>query len=111
MKLRGYLQEMMIVWLIWEFAESPHDLRNLMRAWLAGSWVLAILTIVKFRDPLVSGQRSRFASPPWGRIRTMSPDFSTSAFRSPRFCSTARRDGPASCWPRDFFPLVSHPSC
>ncbi|MGA7243011.1 MAG: O-antigen ligase family protein [Terracidiphilus sp.] len=48
MKARGYVQEMMIVWLIWEIAESPCDLRNLMRAWLAGSWVLAILTIVNF---------------------------------------------------------------
>src|ERR1700692_3426691 len=25
MKLRGYLQEMMIVWLVWEFVDSPHD--------------------------------------------------------------------------------------
>ena len=48
MKLRGYLQEMMIVWLIWEFAESHDDLRNLMRVWLAGSWVLAILTIANY---------------------------------------------------------------
>jgi O-antigen ligase len=48
MKLRGYLQEMMIVWLIWEFAENPDDLRNLMRVWLAGSWVLAILTIANY---------------------------------------------------------------
>ena len=48
LKLRGYLQEMMIVWLIWEFAESPDDLRNLMRVWLAGSWVLAILTIANY---------------------------------------------------------------
>jgi len=48
MKLRGYLQEMMIVWLIWEFVESSDDLRNLMRVWLAGSWVLAILTIANY---------------------------------------------------------------
>lgn len=48
MKLRGYPQEIMIVWLIWEFADSAHDLRSLMRAWLAGSWVLAILTIANF---------------------------------------------------------------
>ncbi len=48
MKLRGYLQEMMIVWLVWEFADSPHDLRSLLRAWLAGSWVLAVLTIANF---------------------------------------------------------------
>ena len=47
-KLRGYLQEMMIVWLVWEFADSPQDLRSLMRVWLAGSWVLAALTIANF---------------------------------------------------------------
>ena len=45
LKLRGYFQEMMLVWLVWELMETPGDLRNLMRAWLAGSWVLAILTI------------------------------------------------------------------
>ena len=100
----------MIVWLIWEFAESPDDLRNLMRAWLAGSWVLAILTIANFAsfDP---GQRIRFDSPPSGRIRTMSHVFLTSDFRSPRFCSTAGKDGPANCWLRDIFRLVSHAFC
>ena len=30
-KLRGYFQEMMIVWLVWEFAESPRDLRALLQ--------------------------------------------------------------------------------
>lgn len=44
-KLRAYFQVMMPVWLIWEFAESPQDLRALLRAYLAGSWVLAVLTI------------------------------------------------------------------
>jgi O-antigen ligase len=48
MKLRGYLQEMMIVGLVWEFTDSPHDLRSLLRAWLAGSWVLALLTVANF---------------------------------------------------------------
>jgi O-antigen ligase len=47
-KLRGYFQEMMLVWLVWEFLETARDLRNLMRAWIAGSWVLAILTIANF---------------------------------------------------------------
>jgi O-antigen ligase len=49
-KLRGYFQEMMIVWLVWEFAESPRDLRWLLRVFLAGSWVLAILTLADFRS-------------------------------------------------------------
>jgi O-antigen ligase len=62
-KLRSYFQEMMIVWLIWEFGESPRDLRNLMRAWLAGSWVLAILTIANFAFfDLSSGEQMRFAA-------------------------------------------------
>jgi len=57
-KLRGYFQEMMLVWLVWELLETPADLRNLLRAWLAGSWVLAILTIANFvmNDPALSGQ-------------------------------------------------------
>jgi O-antigen ligase len=44
-KLRGYVQEMMIVWLLWEFADTPRDLQAIVRAWLAGSTVLAALTI------------------------------------------------------------------
>jgi O-antigen ligase len=47
-KLRGYFQEVMIVWLVWEFAESPTHLRDLLRAYIAGSWVLAALTIENF---------------------------------------------------------------
>jgi len=47
-KIRGYFQEVMIVWLIWEFAESPCDLRALLRAYVAGSWVLAALTVANF---------------------------------------------------------------
>jgi len=47
-RLRAFIQEMMIVWLIWEFAETPEDLRNLLRAWVAGSLVLAVLTLVDF---------------------------------------------------------------
>ena len=39
-KLRGYFQEMMLAWLVWEFVESPGDLRNLMRHGLLdrGCW-------------------------------------------------------------------------
>jgi O-Antigen ligase len=44
-RLRGYFQVIMPVWLIWEFAETPEDLRDLLRAWIAGSWVLAVLTV------------------------------------------------------------------
>ena len=50
-RLRGYFQVMMPVWLIWEFAESPEDLRDLLRAYVAGSWVLAVLTIASLASP------------------------------------------------------------
>jgi len=44
--IRGYFQVMMVVWLVWEFVESPSDLRALLRAFVAGSWLLAVLTVV-----------------------------------------------------------------
>ena len=47
-RLRAYFQEMMVVWLVWEFAESAEDLRALLRAFVAGSWVLAALTVASF---------------------------------------------------------------
>jgi O-antigen ligase len=46
--LRGYAQEMMLVWLVWEFVETAGDLQVLLRAWLGGSWLLVILTIAGF---------------------------------------------------------------
>jgi O-antigen ligase len=57
-KLRGYFQELMIVWLVWEFAESAGDLRALLRATVAGSWVLALLTVANFAsaDAMASEQ-------------------------------------------------------
>jgi O-antigen ligase len=57
-RLRGYFQEMMIVWLIWEFAESPRDLRALLRAYVAGSWVLAALTVANLAsaEAMAAGQ-------------------------------------------------------
>jgi O-antigen ligase len=53
----------MIVWLVWEIAVSANDLRALLRAVIAGSWVLALLTVANFAsvDALVSGQ-TRFAA-------------------------------------------------
>lgn len=55
-RLRGYFQEMLIVWLIWEFADSAAQLRALLRAWVAGSSILAILTLVTLFSPQTSGQ-------------------------------------------------------
>lgn len=61
--LRGYAQEMMLLWLVWEFVETAANLRVLLRAWLAGSWILAILTIAGF-SLAVSGdvEQIRFAA-------------------------------------------------
>jgi O-antigen ligase len=61
-KLRAYFQEMMIVWLVWEFADTPADLRNLLRATVAGSWVLAALTLLAFRSPESIANQIRFAA-------------------------------------------------
>jgi O-antigen ligase len=57
-KLRGYPQELMIVWLVWEFAENPRNLRSLLRAYVAGSWVLVALTLASFSSPdaITAGQ-------------------------------------------------------
>jgi O-antigen ligase len=57
-KMRGYFQEMMIVWLVWEFAESPRDLRFLVQAYVAGAWVLAALTLANFSsaEAIAAGQ-------------------------------------------------------
>lgn len=62
-KLRGYFQEMMIVWLAWEFAETPADLRALLRVTVAGCWVLALLTLHAFYTPEISvAEQVRFAA-------------------------------------------------
>jgi O-antigen ligase len=61
-RMRGYFQEMMIVWLVWEFAESAGDLRALMRAYVAGSWVLAVLTLANFATAEAVAEQIRFAA-------------------------------------------------
>jgi O-antigen ligase len=62
-KMRAYFQEMMIVWLVWEFAESPRDLRWLLRAYVAGSWVLAVLTLANFGSPeAIAAGQTRFVA-------------------------------------------------
>jgi O-antigen ligase len=62
-RMRAYFQVMMTVWLVWEFAETPGDLRWLLRAFVAGSWVLALLTLANFASPaaIAEGQ-VRFAA-------------------------------------------------
>jgi O-antigen ligase len=62
-RMRGFFQEMMVVWLVWEFAESPGDLRALMRATVAGSWVLAVLTLASFATAeAIASDQIRFAA-------------------------------------------------
>jgi len=62
-KIRGYFQEMMIVWLVWEFVGTPASLRALLRATVAGSWVLAVLTLAVFRSAeVIAANQIRFAA-------------------------------------------------
>jgi O-antigen ligase len=61
-KLRGYFQEVLVVWLVWEFAESAGDLRALLRATVAGSWVLALLTLANFATAEALANQIRFVA-------------------------------------------------
>jgi O-antigen ligase len=62
-KLRSLFQEMMVVWLVWEFAETPDELRGLLRAYVAGSWVLAVLSLSNFASAeAVAAQQIRFVA-------------------------------------------------
>ena len=60
-RLRAYFQVIVPVWLIWEFCDTPMDFRDLLRAYVAGSWVLAILTIANFAS-LDTAAQVRFAA-------------------------------------------------
>jgi hypothetical protein len=59
--LRGYAQEFILVWLLWELAHSPNDLRNVLRAYVAGASVVAVLTIGSFVFS-TSAEQVRFAA-------------------------------------------------
>ena len=62
-KIRAYFQVMMAVWLIWEIAETAEDLRALLRAFVAGCWVLASLTFTDFASgSVVAAEQIRFAA-------------------------------------------------
>ena len=63
LKLRGFSQEFMIVWLAWDLVDTPGQLRWLCRAWVAGSWILALLTLADFVSAnSVGGYQIRFAA-------------------------------------------------
>lgn len=62
-ELRSYFQELMIVWLAWEFIETPRALRHLLRALILGCWVLAILNYIDFSSPAsIAAGEYRFAA-------------------------------------------------
>ncbi|HTJ29839.1 MAG TPA: O-antigen ligase family protein, partial [Acidobacteriaceae bacterium] len=64
-KMRAYLQVMAATWLVWEIAETPEDLRRVLRALVAGCGVLAALTVMNFASTSVLGQmatQARFAA-------------------------------------------------
>ena len=62
-KIRAYFQEMMILWLAWEFVDSPADLRSMLRAAVAGSWILALLTLASLRSlDAAAAAQIRFAA-------------------------------------------------
>jgi len=56
--LRGYAQEMMLVWLVWELVADSKCLLVLLRSWLAGTFVLAALTITSLilSNPMATDQ-------------------------------------------------------
>jgi O-antigen ligase len=62
-KMRGYAQQMMILWLVWEFVSDQREVRAILQMWLAGSWVLAALTIADLSSAaaITTGQ-VRFAA-------------------------------------------------
>jgi O-antigen ligase len=59
-RLPGYLQELMIVWLVGELIDSKDDLHNLFRAWVAGCAVLAGLTLSSAVLALRGAEQVRF---------------------------------------------------
>jgi O-antigen ligase len=61
-KIRAYFQVMMVVWIIWELGDTAEHLRWLMRAFVAGCWVLAVLTIVNYALATDGGEQIRFVA-------------------------------------------------
>jgi O-antigen ligase len=54
---------MMIVFLVWEFADNASDVRSLLRVFVAGEWVLALLTLYNFSSPeAIAAGQMRFAA-------------------------------------------------
>jgi O-antigen ligase len=47
-KARAYFQVMMVVWIAWEFANLPRRLHGLLLAFVAGCWILTLLTLLNY---------------------------------------------------------------
>jgi len=103
-KIRGYFQEMMIVWLMWEFVDTPANLRSVLRAAVAGSWVLALLTLAAFSSPeaIASGQ-VRFAA--YGQDPNEVARFLDLGFPLAALLVNCERRWPARLLALGFFPL------
>ncbi len=63
-KIRAYFQVMMVVWIGWEFLETPAHARHFLRAILLGSILLALLTLFNFTSVATTAviQQSRFTA-------------------------------------------------
>jgi O-Antigen ligase len=61
-KMRAYFQVMMVVWIVWEVAKTPRHLRGMLRALVAGCWVLAILTWLAWSSASMVAGQVRFAA-------------------------------------------------
>ncbi len=103
-KIRGFFQEMMIVWLMWELVDTPADLRALLRATLAGSWVLAFLTLAAFSSPeAVAAGQVRFAA--YGQDPNDVARFLDLGFPLAALLFNCERRWPARVLALGFFPL------
>lgn len=60
-KIRAYFQVMMVVWIAWEFVETPAQFRLLLHALVLGASVLALLTLSGFLSATVAEQ-ARFTA-------------------------------------------------
>jgi O-antigen ligase len=103
-KIRGYFQEMMIVWLMWELADAPADLRSVLRATVAGSWVLALLTLAAFSSPeAIAAGQVRFAA--YGQDPNEVARFLDLGFPLAALLVNCERRWPARLLALGFFPL------
>jgi O-antigen ligase len=103
-KIRGFFQEMMIVWLMWELADSPAHLRSVLRATIAGSWILALLTLAAFSSPdAIAAGQVRFAA--YGQDPNEVARFLDLGFPLAALLVNCERRWPARLLALGFFPL------